>query len=220
MKKDQFYLDERQVKLLFSPIRRKTDVIKLLMESIKIMLVNNEMEEDLIKGKMLLHVSKMSRLFYFSDRKYFSINFPFFINKEDNCFLFYSKTVKDIDSRITSDVLGILSPERNLTASNSVYDLLEFTSEIEGDEVYRDIFWSFLKELLLFEDGYIRYDHDEERNNGLNHPLNHLDIFYSSGSTFKIGLTSRIPEDFLLKLLDSQSDCFFLTPKSTIVDRK
>jgi hypothetical protein len=212
LKRISFNLDERQVKLLFSPIREKTDVIKLLMESIKIMLVNNEMKENLIKGRMLLHVSKMSRLFYFSDNKYFSINFPFFINQEDTLF-FYSKNLKDIDSRITSDVLGILSSEKNLIASSSMYDLLELASETEDDEDYRNIFLSFLNELLLFEDGYIRYDYDEKRTNELTHPLNHLDIFYSSGSTFKIGLTKRISEDFLIDLLDLQTVCHFLTPK-------
>lgn len=212
MKSIQFNLDERQVNLLFSPIREKTDVIKLLMESIKIMLVKNEMKENLIKGKILLHVSKMSRLFYFSDNKYFSINFPFFINNEDVLF-FYSNNVKNIESRITSDVLGILSSEKNLTDSNSMYDLLELASEIDGDEDYRNTFWSFLKELFLFEDGYIRYDYDEKHRNGLNHPLNHLDIFYSSSSTFKIGLINRISEDFLFDLLDLQTVCHFLTPK-------
>lgn len=211
MKRIPFNLDERQVRLLFSPIREKTNVIELLMESIKIMLVNNEMKENLIKGRMLLHVSKMSRLFYFSDNKYFSINFPFFINQE-NILSFYSKNIKDIDSRITSDVLGILSSEKNLTASRSLNDLLDFASEIECDEDYRKTFLSFLNELLLFEDGYIRYDFDEIRNNELTHPLNHLDIFYSSGSTFKIGLTKRISEDFLIDLLDLQTDCHFLTP--------
>ena len=63
MKHLEFDLDERQVTLMFSPLRSKTQVIELLMKTIKHMLVNYRLDNQLIKGKIVLKVSKMSRLF-------------------------------------------------------------------------------------------------------------------------------------------------------------
>ena len=77
VKKLEFNLDERQVAWIFSPLRSKEQVIKLLMRTIKIMIVNDKFNNELIKGKVVLRISKMSRLFFFSQDKFFSINFPF-----------------------------------------------------------------------------------------------------------------------------------------------
>ena len=71
-------------------------------------------------------------------------------------------------------------------------------------------FLGFLRELLLMEDGYIRYDYDEEHKNGDLHPLNHYDLFYSSHATFKIGLNAILSEDEFVDLLDIKSDCKYL----------
>ena len=63
---------------------------------------------------------------------------------------------------------------------------------------------------MLFEEGYIRYDHDEINENGLLHPLFHYDIFYSSNTTFKIGLKTSINCDHFIDLLQVESNCHFL----------
>ena len=55
--------------------------------------------------------------------------------------------------------------------------IFEFADPIATIVDYNLNFWSFLRELLLYEDGYIRYDYDEEHQDGLLHPLNHYDIF-------------------------------------------
>lgn len=81
-----------------------------------------------------------------------------------------------------------------------VYDISE----------YNEGFWSLLRDLFLFDDGYIRYDYDEVLENGLTHPLNHLDIFYSTRTTFKVGFKNRIREAHFMDLLDVNSDCHFL----------
>ena len=64
------------------------------------------------------------------------------------------------------------------------------------------------------EDGYIRYDYDEDGYNNAKsigaedrHPLNHYDIFYSSQNTFKIGLNNKINEDSFIDFIDINKKC-------------
>lgn len=206
MKSFKFDLDERQVKWIFSPLRDKIQVIELLMKIIKIILVDDKLDSERIKGKVVLRVSKMSRLFFFSEDKFFSINFPFLVFHANKDLSFQSKNGNKVDNKVTSDVLGLLASEVLLSSDH----VLEFADPVADIEDYNSGFWSLLKELLLFEDGYIRYDYDDKHVNGQRHPLNHLDIFYCSGSTFKIGLRQRITDNHLMDLLDLETDSHFL----------
>lgn len=206
MKKYEFFLGEREVNEYFSPIRQKEDVIKLLMYAIKTMLLP-PIDSSSAKGKMLLLVSKTSRLYFFTDSKYFSIAFPIFVKEENGGTLrFSSHYIEDVDSKITSDILGLMTCEKAL-ASECVLDFLE--PLWESPEDFHRYLWTFLKELLLFEDAYIRYDYDIEHENGRIHPLHHLDVFYSSG-TFKIGLENYIDDDFFINIMNLETDCLYL----------
>lgn len=210
MKQYVFYLDEREIGIVFSPIRSKIDVIKLLMASTVIMLLNKKPNNERIKGKMILLVSKMSRLFFFSDEKYFSLSFPFtVIENPDNVLSFSSRLIDNINHKLTSDVMRLINSEE-FTDSNCIYTFNDRIAEIEESS---DGFWSLIKELIFYEDGYIRYDYDVERANGNLHPINHIDVFYSSNPTFKIGLRNKISHGSLIDLVDSQSDCHFLDTK-------
>ena len=64
--------------------------------------------------------------------------------------------------------------------------------------------------LLSFESGYLRYDHDEDENreDPILHPVDHIDLFYSSNSTFKIGLQDRIDVDDLKSILSINEKCY------------
>ena len=64
MKTFEFNLNQYMINNLFKPIRNKVQIIELLMNSIKIMLINSTIENNDIKGKMILQKNKMSRLFY------------------------------------------------------------------------------------------------------------------------------------------------------------
>lgn len=206
MKQYKFDFDENQADWIFAPIRRKEEIISLLMKTIKIMLVGGSVSKVSAKGHIILTVAKMSRLFYFSENKYFSINFPFTVKKNTDGFLFSSKYVPVIDSKITSDVISVLNTSEALKAE-CIYEFLE--SIAETVESSPD-FWAFFRELLLFEDGYIRYDFDPANANGSKHPPNHFDIFYTNEVTFKIGLKKKISEKTLMDLLDLRTDCHYL----------
>ena len=191
---------------IFSPIRSKKDSIRLLMKTLKLMITNQEVPEHQIIGQLVLVISKMSRLFYFSKSKYFSINFPFFVTETDSGLIYYSNHISDIDSRVTSTVLSILSAVDQFDASC----VLEFADPIATISESNQEFWPFFRELLLHEDGYVRCDYDEEHENAQLHPLNHLDIFYSSETTFKIGLRKKIEEELLIDVLSIESNCSYL----------
>lgn len=206
MKRYSFDLDERLVKDFFSPIRTKKDVVTLLMKSIKLMLINETIDKKRSCGELLLVVSKMSRLFYFSDNKFFSITFPFSVTENVGQFEFSSKSVKIIDSKVTSDVIGVISQN----GFQEIECALEFVDPIVEISDYEQFFWPFLLNLFMYEDGYIRYDYDEKFEKGDHHPLNHYDIFYSSLSTFKIGLRNRLEADTMLEFLDSNEICHYL----------
>ena len=42
------------------------------------------------------------------------------------------------------------------------------------------------------------------------HPLNHFDVNYSSKTTFKIGIDSKIDNNFFLDLMDITTDCQYI----------
>lgn len=189
----------------FSAIRTKRDIILLLMRSIKVMMLPI-MEPEVTAGVMTLQISKMSRLFFSSSDKVFSINFPFAAIEQDDCLRFRSIHHSDIDGALTSSVISILESTTSLEAR----EVLEFAEPIFSQADSDPDFWCLFRDLLMLEDGYVRYDHDELRKNGNLHPVDHLDIFYSSGNTFKLGLGGRISADILTDMLNLSSDCHFI----------
>ncbi len=208
MKRYSFFLDERELRRFFICIRSKVDIIELLMRAIVVMLLNKKpFNENQNKGELVLLVSKMSRLFFFSENKSFSVNFPFAVLEGLSGELsFSSKLIPNIDHKITSDVIGLVNSDEFVN-SNCIYQFNDRIAEIEDTS---QGFWSLIKELLLCEDGYIRYDYDKENQNEKIHPLNHLDVFYSSHPTFKIGLQNKISNETLIDLLDLKTDCHYL----------
>jgi hypothetical protein len=206
VKKFTFPIDKYQAQWALAPIRTKRDVINLLMRAIKMMSLGMNAPTDTSAATVVLTVSKMSRLFLISPKRIFSINFPFSVYEEAGVLHFRSHAHKKVDSRATSDILALLANEQLLNS----FEILHFAEPIlDACTADADI-WGLFRELLLFEDGYVRYDHDEERADGRRHPLHHLDVFYSNGSTFKLGLHSGIDCSDLEDLLDVGTDCRFI----------
>lgn len=214
MKQYEFDLTEPEIKKFFIAIRDKKKIIEILMIAIKHMLVNPKIQPKDVKGKLILRIDDMKRLLFYSENKFFSISFPFSVEREeDKSYTFYSNEIKDIDNIITSKVIGLINSEEFEYSSG-----LDFLEPINNfDEMCNDLFWVFFKNLLLFETGYIRYDIDAEnfekylaRGEGDIHPKHHYDVFYSNNTTFKIGLDDKISNDDFIDLLDVKTDCKYL----------
>lgn len=208
MKRFKFRIDRFQANQLLTPIRDKADVISLWMDAIKLMLAYVPVTNDLASGDMTLIVSKMSRIFFTTENKIFSLNFPFFVSEEDGGLAFSTAHCPVVDNRITSEILSLLHTEGVLAET----DILSFAEPIINSSEIDDNVWAFFRELMLCEDGYVRYDHDPDRQDGHAHPLDHLDVFYTTASTFKIGCKNQLSLSDLTDMLDLRTDCHYVSP--------
>lgn len=77
-------------------------------------------------------------------------------------------------------------------------------------EVAEDYEYQNINEVWHMEEGYIRYDYDPIYEKTRTHPLNHLDINYSSDITYKIGMNRKISIKEFINILDIKEDCAFL----------
>lgn len=195
-------------------IKTKKQILKILLETVRVMLVENS-DENLKEQNSYFKVviDKMSRIFYFSDKKYYSIYFPFtyIIDNGKNVISF--KNQIEINSQIISNIIEIL----NDTRFESIYslDFIEPINELES--YYEDKLWFLIRELIMLEDGYVRFDNDIDNFNKAKqegkehtHPENHLDIFYSNGNTFKIGLERIIKTLEFEDYFNVATDCKYL----------
>ncbi len=205
MKVFEFPVDAYQAEWMLSPLRSKRESISLLMRTIKIMLLP-ALPNPGTAGKVILRVDKMSRLFFVFDKKIFSVNFPYVVTEVDGLLEFRSLNQAKIDSAFTSHVLSVL----DMGDSFENQEILNFADPISDICQFDADFWSLLRELLMCEDGYIRFDHDKVRANGRRHPVDHLDVFYSSCNTFKVGLDTSMSHDVLCDLLNINTDCHYL----------
>lgn len=203
----KFYYDK-----FIKPIREKKDFILLILDTLNILHMGNSPED--IRGKLIIKIGKMSRLFYCLDDKYYSIVFPFSLEETDEGVYRVYDAVQDmeIDNRVVSLMRNIT--EKINFQDVVIEDMLEcvlFDGYEEGYSSHEvEKCWKILFRLLFDELGYIRYDYDEEHQNGDLHPLNHLDINYSSKCTYKLGLKRRIRIEEFTDLLDVETECRFV----------
>lgn len=204
MKLLRYGYDEIQAKWMFDPIRSRRDTVRLLMNAVKVMLVNHPPPTDRVAGEVILAVSKMSRLFFVAANKIVTIAFPFVVDESAEGVAFRSPHFGEVDSRVTSHIVALLDSNEVFSSS----EVLDFAVRV--DEEGHDL-WALFRHLLIEEDGYLRYDYDPVRHSGHRHPLHHLDVFHSGLATFKVGLQSALTGDGLRDALDLTTDCFYLS---------
>lgn len=205
MKRHNFDIGDWELGNFFSPIRDKRDVILLLMKTIKLINSKVLVEPNHKAGEITLLVSKMSRLFFISEAKIFSIRFPFFIRESEEDLSISSVYVENIDSTVTSSVISIFSSEFDFP------DILDFAEYIDTNANTDKQIWHLVRELLFFEDGYIRFDHDPKNANATYHPLNHFDVFYTDQCSFKVGTHKKLSIEDMIDVLDRETPCRYLT---------
>lgn len=208
MKIYSFEIHKSYVDRFFTPIRSKQHVIEVIMNAIKYMTLNPVVSEHLSRGKIILKIDKMSRLFFLKKDKYFSITFPFSVKKNETGYVFSFQDISEIDAKLTTDVITMINSKE--FKGNCSLDFAFPISAYQDDS--NDSFWCFLRELLFMDDGYVRYDYDdnEARVNEFIHPLNHYDLFRSNSSTFKLGIKGRLSEESFIDLFDINTNCKYL----------
>lgn len=202
MKEKIFYLNSVSKNKLFKPIRERKDIITVLLESIRLIMYGINVPPEKSCGKIVLHIGKTSRFIYISEGKYFSINFPFFIDYPDGCFI-YNKNGVEIDSKIISKIIELIS-DKNIFNTKSFSSFFDAFEDIYEEKDVWDCFFN----LLTFEEGYTRFDNDT-RHIELNHPQYHIDLFYEEHNKIKFGLNSNINDISFYRLLVND-DFYFL----------
>lgn len=219
----EFNINKKVYNLICRRIKSKTHLIELLVEISSLIITNVPLRNNEY-GTCLLRLNNKRRV-YFSIQdnqtkiyKHFSFNFPFNIFEEYG--VLRLETVNG-DVIIQNHHLAVL---RTL-CSNDGFDekqcrhglLLDFAQLVEttfsdfGLRLmdYETEINQILMELIMFEPGYIRFDYDKKNANGRIHPLNHLDIFYSQATTFKLGC-SLMDLDKFIDILEPANECEFI----------
>lgn len=195
-------------------IKDKLQILEILLESARYIIHGKREKNVKEPNKIIFFREKMNRIFLVSENKIYSIIFPFNLHIDDNDNLTLNfKNLLEIDSlSISNLIILIKSP---LITSDNCLDFIEPILDLEDNQTNK--YWPVFKELLLQEDGYLRYDKDEngyieakKKNEEFRHPLYHLDVFYTTGVTFKLGLNNSMPERELIDTLNTNTNCKFL----------
>lgn len=214
MKVIRFKLNNSSKDIFFPRVRVKTkiQIINILLEASRYILLNPVVDQTESVGEIRLVIDKMSRLFFNSENKYYSIVFPFNLYQEDKDIkLSYLHNIS-VDSYLISKTISAINcDEFNDNCILGFADSI-FEYENESEEV-----WLFLKELMLLEDGYIRYDNDPigfkeavDKGSPHKHPLYHYDLNYTNRASFKIGLQKAYSIDEFIDLLNIKTDCKYI----------
>lgn len=211
MKDIRISIPQHQQHYFFEAIRDKIDYLKVLAYSLKLLLTYNETQICNKNRYLRLIIDKMSRLFFYTENKIYSVSFPFTIHTNDKNEIeeIKTKSGQDIDNRAVSAIFAILRNDSfSKTLSLRSYDIDSDSIDIYGIDI--------LEELLTFEPSYIRYDIDEARENEHIHPIHHIDINYSSYSTFKIGFPKKISEDEFIDIQNTRTNCFYMVDSHSL----
>lgn len=196
-KKYEFYLDETTLDVLLNAVRDKKDILLVLLEATRYLLVAKKVHIESPKGKVCVVVKKRSRIFIISELKSVSFVMPFTIKEVEGGISFTYQGV-DIENRLISSLITVI---RDLDVTNA-FDVETFFESVYEEGSQLSSLWGVLRGLLFFESGYLRFDHDKKNANGTIHPLKHLDIFYSQRASFKLGLHDDSRHDCILDVLD------------------
>ncbi|WP_155640923.1 hypothetical protein [Burkholderia pseudomultivorans] len=210
MKRFDLAIDKYQAEELFGSVRSKKDVVVLWMQAIKIFLANQPADNDSKIADLSIVVRSMSRLFCELNNgdKIFSVTFPFNSKNVDGRLEFTSREGLLVDSRVSSQILTLIQ-------GNGIFDCVDFNDFIDPifDATSIDnSLWNLIRELMLVEDAYLRYDKDPAQARGHIHPLHHIDMYYSASGSFKIGLDQQIDKNSLISILSIETDCHYLRP--------
>lgn len=201
-----------------SSIRRKVDIIKLLLNVIRLSKVkqpediesiNTSNEEE--KIDIIICINKMSRVFICEKNKIHTFQLPFIIKQNGSNLLDIYFNGYLLDSEIISKCIRFFNELGDVLNIEEIIEILWKEVE-EGEPTKNNIINELIIYLMLFESGYLRCDYDSnpERVNEITHPINHLDMYYSSRNTFKIGLKRKYKRNDLINLVNIESPCVFI----------
>lgn len=194
-------------------LKGRIELIRLCVKTCRELTLSTPKEIDVIHdSKLVVKRDKMSRLFYFSDKKYISIALPFDMSlKPDNTPQFHYK-----DVMINSEMWSKLIERVNYDDDGWMDDDWFLSYPYSTDSSFRE-FENLYRFVCDAEYGYIRYDDDlkayqnaKANNKEHHHPQHHCDIHLSSESTFKIGLKGKLTQNHFIDILDNEQKRWYM----------
>jgi hypothetical protein len=194
-------------------IKTKLQLLEILLESARYVLHSDRSDIVRSANKIIFCRDKMNRIFFVNEKKMYSITFPFDIDFKNNQIVLNYKNLIVIDSLSISNLLILLKSP--LLKSNNCLDFVEPILDLGDSEAIK--YWPVFKDLLMLEEGYLRYDIDEpsyteakSKGQEHRHPMHHIDIFYTNGATFKLGLKSMILDKEFVDTLNTDTNCKYV----------
>lgn len=215
--KDYFFKVEENVFSECGAIRNQVDIIQRVLMLTRYLNVysGDEILGTQKEANLVIHVDKMSRVFFSETDKIHSMHYPFHVVEKQNGLEFYHRdkiidqmTIEIIEAQMYQFDKISGSFESMFDSFCETMDDFSVTSEID-----KQFYWELFVFLLTMESGYLRYDHDESvsKEHLEIHPIDHIDFFFSGANTFKLGLEGRISWKELQKIVDIRERCYFLT---------
>ena len=201
MKKLVFELkDVLYDRFLQEVINERKDILLVVLEACRYMMYNHQVPNA--TNKLILVVNEMNRLFFCSDKKMFSVMFPFHVNEYPS--LRYDLENIPIDSKVLSTLIQYI--ESKEFSSDDALDFITPIGDIQ--EQSNPDFW-----MLLYDIGYVRYDDDPKgfkkasmAGRPKQHPRYHYDVNLDSQATFKLGISKKTTSDKFIDMLDNKKD--------------
>lgn len=152
MKETTIGLDNYLTTQITKPIRCKKDLILILLLFLKLFLIKNTLTDKETTGTVKIIVDKMNRVFFFSENKYFSFNFPFKLDlsNEDNIKFYYNEL--DVNLKIISILEALLDEEDLLLLHKE--NIREYYYEYIEDDykiIFEEDFISLVNKIIEFE---------------------------------------------------------------------
>lgn len=222
IKRIECEIDQHMYDVIFSTdrlIKSKMQLLSILLESLRYMMYKSNSPLTRPCGKIIIYIDKMSRIFFFSDKKYYSISLAMTVIENQSKCESEPKYEFELNGiRLTSQLISSLIELLN-SGIERVLSSIDFADLIDGEErKFENEVWATFRDLILFEEGYIRYDRDinayseaVKRGHGDLHPENHLDICLRSGSQFKLGLNKELSENEFIDILNIKTSCKFIS---------
>lgn len=221
MKSYAFVLKPSKIHYEFS-IRSKLNVLQVLLGITQYLLVtdgpqslpDDKWEPEPNKIRLILYIDKMSRIFIYERDKIHSFYFPFSLRIIDEKCTLWGKNECQITNATCAVLESLFSRiSENDTVENILDEYWSIAADFNLSKEDAEQYSNLIIQLLSFEPGYLRFDHDTEHPDVDNHPQDHFDINYTDGASFKFGLYSSLDDIAFIDVLKSNTPCFFLSPK-------
>lgn len=207
-KEYSYWLTDQYFKKIFQMHKNSLDLLEVLFDAIYYAQLKPTVKKKKY-GKLLLNLDSVQRIFFFSEKQYFSFYFPFSVEDKRKKLMYYFEKDKQIDVLEISALQSVLEYYREHDKMDIISYLQESDDFSRTSLNYEKIDYVFRK-LVCMEFGYVRYDWDKTNENKRIHPLHHLDIDLSDSSTFKVGLDKKISNEEFVDIFKSDVDCWYL----------